>query len=234
MKNADKAGLYRELAKLTGADFHLDRSLSLLLGQKKPPAVHEWLEHLRQGLAAGRGVAEAVRGFPPGLAADMEAALIEAGERSGRLAQAFTHLACYFASAAEAARMVEADGFTAVKFDPAGAYSIHGGRQPSVADLDRSEAFCRAMRAAVGDRADLLFGTHGQFTTAGAIRLARRIEKIETALEPRFQTHFVDAMAFPNRVDAFPELAKAVALPRRNDASDDAGPRRRRRTALRE
>lgn len=83
------------------------------------------------------------------------------------------------ASAAEAARMVEADGFTAVKFDPAGAYSIHGGRQPSVADLDRSEAFCRAMRAAVGDRADLLFGTHGQFTTAGAIRLARRIEPFD-------------------------------------------------------
>ena len=79
------------------------------------------------------------------------------------------------ASAATAGRLAD-DGFTAVKFDPAGAYSIHGGRQPSLADLDRSEAFCRAIRAAVGDRADLLFGTHGQFTTAGAIRLARRIE----------------------------------------------------------
>ena len=45
----------------------------------------------------------------------------------------------------------------------------------SVADLDRSEAFCRAIRAAVGDRADLLFGTHGQFTPSAAIRMARRI-----------------------------------------------------------
>lgn len=80
------------------------------------------------------------------------------------------------ASAAAAARAVEAHGFTAVKFDPAGAYAIHGGRQPSMADLDRSEAFCRQVREAVGDRADLLFGTHGQFTTSGAIRLARRIE----------------------------------------------------------
>ena len=80
------------------------------------------------------------------------------------------------ASAATAARMVERDGFTAVKFDPAGAYTVLGGHQPAVADLDRSEAFCRAMRAAVGDRADLLFGTHGQFTTSGAIRLGRRIE----------------------------------------------------------
>ncbi len=79
------------------------------------------------------------------------------------------------ASAAQAARLV-AEGFTAVKFDPAGAYSVEGGRQPLVAELDRSEAFCREIRAAVGDRADLLFGTHGQFTTSGAIRLARRIE----------------------------------------------------------
>lgn len=78
------------------------------------------------------------------------------------------------ASAAEAARMVEA-GFTAVKFDPAGAYSVHGGRQPELEDLDRAEAFLRRMREAVGSRADLLFGTHGQFTPAGAIRMARRI-----------------------------------------------------------
>jgi L-alanine-DL-glutamate epimerase-like enolase superfamily enzyme len=80
------------------------------------------------------------------------------------------------ASAAAAVRAVEADGFTAVKFDPAGAYAVHGGRQPSMSDLDRSEAFCAKIRAAVGDRADLLFGTHGQFTTSGAIRLARRLE----------------------------------------------------------
>ncbi len=78
------------------------------------------------------------------------------------------------ASAACALRMVE-QGFTAVKFDPAGAYTIRGGHQPAMADLDRSESFCRAVRAAVGDRADILFGTHGQFTTAGAIRMARRI-----------------------------------------------------------
>jgi L-alanine-DL-glutamate epimerase-like enolase superfamily enzyme len=78
------------------------------------------------------------------------------------------------ASAACAARMVAA-GFTAVKFDPAGPYTIHGGHQPLPADLDRAEAFCRAIRGAVGDRADLLFGTHGQFTPAGAVRMAQRI-----------------------------------------------------------
>jgi galactonate dehydratase len=67
-------------------------------------------------------------------------------------------------------------GFTAVKFDPAGAYSTMDPRQPSLARMDLSEAFCRRIREAVGDRCDLLFGTHGQFTTSGAIRLARRLE----------------------------------------------------------
>ena len=78
------------------------------------------------------------------------------------------------ASAAAAARRI-AEGWTALKFDPAGPYTIHGGHQPAPADLDRAEAFCRAIRAAVGTRADLLFGTHGQFTPSGAVRLARRI-----------------------------------------------------------
>lgn len=70
-------------------------------------------------------------------------------------------------------------GFTAVKFDPAGPYSIYDGHQPRMADLDLSESFCKRLREAVGTRADLLFGTHGQFTVSGAKRLARRIEKYE-------------------------------------------------------
>jgi galactonate dehydratase len=42
--------------------------------------------------------------------------------------------------------------------------------------LELSERFCRRLREAVGTKADLLFGTHGQFTASGAIRLARRLE----------------------------------------------------------
>jgi len=61
----------------------------------------------------------------------------------------------------------------------------------------------------------------------------RRIEKVETALEAKFQDHFVAAMAMPNKDDAFPRLAKAVSLPPRkprpaNDAGDGTAPRRRR------
>ena len=67
-------------------------------------------------------------------------------------------------------------GFTAVKFDPAGPYSTFDPRQPSLERLSLSEAFCRKIREAVGDRCDLLLGTHGQFTVSGAKRLAQRLE----------------------------------------------------------
>ena len=44
-------------------------------------------------------------------------------------------------------------------------------------------------------------------------RTVRRVEKIETAVEPRFQAHFVDAMAIPHRVALSTHLARAVDLP---------------------
>jgi uncharacterized 2Fe-2S/4Fe-4S cluster protein (DUF4445 family) len=49
--------------------------------------------------------------------------------------------------------------------------------------------------------------------------VVRRIEKIETAIEPAFQRHFVAAMAFPNKEDAFPNLARRVELPARKEPS---------------
>jgi uncharacterized 2Fe-2S/4Fe-4S cluster protein (DUF4445 family) len=59
--------------------------------------------------------------------------------------------------------------------------------------------------------------------------VVRRVEKIETAIEPRFQEHFVAAMALPNKVDAFPNLAKAIALPANESTDAERGRRRRRR-----
>jgi galactonate dehydratase len=82
-------------------------------------------------------------------------------------------------AAAEAAVDAVAHGFTAVKFDPAGPYGVFDPRQPSLEDLERSEAMVRAVRDAVGTKADILFGTHGQFTTSGAIRVARRLEQYD-------------------------------------------------------
>ncbi len=78
-------------------------------------------------------------------------------------------------AAERASRYVEM-GFTAVKFDPVSPFSAFDPRQLSLEALDRAERFVRLLREAVGTRADLLFGTHGQMTTSGAIRLARRLE----------------------------------------------------------
>lgn len=67
--------------------------------------------------------------------------------------------------------------------------------------------------------------------------VVRRIEKIETAVEPKFQEHFVQAMAFPHKSDAFPHLAEVVTLPPRgvaagaNVAANQGGRRRRRRAS---
>jgi len=78
-------------------------------------------------------------------------------------------------SARRAAEYV-AQGFTAVKFDPTGGFSAYDPRQPTREALERTVRLVRLVREAVGDRADLLLGTHGQFTTSGAIRLAKRLE----------------------------------------------------------
>ena len=107
-------------------------------------------------------------------------------------------------SAEAAVRFVE-DGFTAVKFDPAGAYTIHDPHQPSLDDIERSAAFCRAIREAVGTRADILFGTHGQFTPAGALRMAAAI----AAYDPLWFEEPVP----PDNFDAMARVASASHVP---------------------
>ncbi|MGR3366884.1 MAG: mandelate racemase/muconate lactonizing enzyme family protein [Sagittula sp.] len=107
--------------------------------------------------------------------------------------------------AAEAAADCVARGFTAVKFDPAGPYTMRGGHQPAMSDITRSVAFCRDVREAVGDRADLLFGTHGQFTTAGAIRLGQ-------AIEPYNPLWYEEPIP-PDNLLEFAQVASQVRIP---------------------
>jgi uncharacterized 2Fe-2S/4Fe-4S cluster protein (DUF4445 family) len=62
--------------------------------------------------------------------------------------------------------------------------------------------------------------------------VVRRIEKIETAVEPKFQQHFVEAMAIPHKTAPFTELQKVVTLPPHKvveTLGDDGGARRVRR-----
>ena len=65
-------------------------------------------------------------------------------------------------------------GFTAVKFDPVDARAVD-----RLETLNYAESVIRAIRDAVGDRCDILIGTHGQFNTNSAIRFAKRVEPYE-------------------------------------------------------
>jgi uncharacterized 2Fe-2S/4Fe-4S cluster protein (DUF4445 family) len=58
--------------------------------------------------------------------------------------------------------------------------------------------------------------------------LVRRVEKIETAVEPRFQEFFVEAMAIPHLNAPFEELRREVSLPQRSMSSTDSSQRGRR------
>jgi galactonate dehydratase len=84
---------------------------------------------------------------------------------------------------AERARYYADLGFNGVKLDPFGsAVSFDQGLgqiipvEYSLKAMDTAEATIRAVREAVGDRCDILVGTHGQMTAAGAIRVAKRLE----------------------------------------------------------
>ncbi len=108
------------------------------------------------------------------------------------------------AAAVSAAAMVE-KGYTAVKFDPAGPYTLRGGHMPAMSDIDTSVKFCKAIREAVGARADLLFGTHGQFSTAGAIRLGQ-------AIEPYSPLWFEEPTP-PDNIEDMARVARNVRIP---------------------
>ena len=61
----------------------------------------------------------------------------------------------------------------------------------------------------------------------------RRIHKVETAIEPRFQEHFVAASAIPHATATFPELMQVVTLPdvsfnTSGSGGGDGGRKRRR------
>ncbi len=96
-------------------------------------------------------------------------------------------------------------GFTALKQDPAGPYGMQGGRELSLTELDRTEAMFRELRAAVGNRADLLVGTHGQMTTASAVRLARRLEA--------FDPLWLEEPCPPDQMDAIGVVARSTTIP---------------------
>jgi galactonate dehydratase len=107
--------------------------------------------------------------------------------------------------AAERAAEYLAQGFTALKFDPAGPYSAFDGRQLSLEALDLCERFAGQLRDAVGMKADLLFGTHGQMTAAGAIRLAKRLEPYDPL--------WLEEPVPPDAPEEMAKVARATTIP---------------------
>jgi galactonate dehydratase len=107
--------------------------------------------------------------------------------------------------AAERAAEYMALGHTALKFDPAGGYSTFDPRQPELEELARSERYVKNVREAVGDRCDLLLGTHGQFTPSGAIRLAKRLE--------RYDPLWFEEPTPPEIPEEMARVARATSIP---------------------
>jgi len=107
--------------------------------------------------------------------------------------------------AAERAAEHAKQGFTAVKFDPVGPYSAFDPRQLSLEALEHTERFVGTLRDAVGGGCDLLFGTHGQMTAAGAIRLARRLE--------RFDPLWFEEPVPPENVEEMARVARQTSIP---------------------
>ena len=98
-----------------------------------------------------------------------------------------------------------------------------------VPDCDPAGVTAAGNAAGTGARIALLNrGARGEIE-----RVVRRVEKVETAVEPRFQEHFVAAMGIPHASDPYARLGAVVPLPERRTAVRDetARPRRRRRDA---
>ncbi len=106
---------------------------------------------------------------------------------------------------AESALAAVEQGFTAIKLDPAGPYTLRGGHQPGLRDIDLCDRMLGAVRAAIGNRADILLGTHGQFTPAGAIRLGAAME--------RHQPLWYEEPIPPDDIAGMAEVARAVRIP---------------------
>jgi 2-dehydro-3-deoxyphosphogalactonate aldolase len=104
---------------------------------------------------------------------------------------------------AERAMEYVEQGFTALKFDPIP--MVLSPKQLSLETLQRAEAVVRSMREAVGEKCDILIGTHGQMTTSGAIRLAKRLEKYDPL--------WFEEPVPPENISEMARVARSTSIP---------------------
>jgi uncharacterized 2Fe-2S/4Fe-4S cluster protein (DUF4445 family) len=93
-----------------------------------------------------------------------------------------------------------------------------------IPDCDLSQVGSAGNAAGTGARIALL----DKSSRAVVEALVRRIEKVETAIEPRFQHHFVEAMAIPHKTAAYVNLRRQVELPARKESTSQTETRGRR------
>ena len=96
-----------------------------------------------------------------------------------------------------------------------------------VPDCDPKKVTAAGNAAGTGARIALLNRT----ARTEIEEVVRKVEKVETAVEPRFQEHFVGAMGLPHATAPYPKLGAVVPLPARRDprTAPDASRRRSRR-----
>ena len=96
-------------------------------------------------------------------------------------------------------------GFTAIKFDPVIPHTVFDPRQLSLEALDNAELVVSNVREAVGNKGDILIGTHGEMTTSSAIRLAKRLEKYDPL--------WFEEPVPPENRDEMARVARSTSIP---------------------
>ena len=104
--------------------------------------------------------------------------------------------------AAEKAVKYKKDGFTALKFDPIGTYTVNDPKTLTSNQISHAENFVKSLRDALGPECDLLIGTHGQMTSASAIKFAKSIEQ--------YNPLWLEEPVPPNNIESMAEVAKKI------------------------
>ena len=106
--------------------------------------------------------------------------------------------------AAEAAAEMLKKGFTAIKLDPFPP-TFPCPRDISLSEIKRVEEILKGIRDAVGEKIEICIGTHGQFTTYSAIRIAKTLEK--------FDPLWFEEPVPPENVDEMARVAAHTSIP---------------------
>ena len=130
-------------------------------------------------------------------------------EKGGSLLDATSDWTTDPSKLAQTASAFVEEGFTAVKLDPL--HQVLPGQvtvppwEITLAEYDHAEQAIGAIREAVGSRADICIGTHGQTTPAAARRLAKRVEKYDPL--------WLEEPCPPENFKEMAKIAKSTSIP---------------------